>query len=72
MDKNLHYCTRTIRTQGFYILNPLFECQKCSFKEVFQKILPLCMVSIQDQFVIKTGYDGAGTLYEITGLLYPA
>ena len=31
------YRTRAIITRGLYILNPLFEGQKCFFKEVFSE-----------------------------------
>ena len=49
------YRMRAINPHGLYIFNPLFEGQKHFFKEVFQKILPLCTVSIQERFVIKCG-----------------
>ena len=29
------YCTHAIITRGLYIFNPLFEGQKCFFKEIF-------------------------------------
>ena len=46
----------TIITCGLYILNPLFEGQKHFFsRRFFRKILPLCMVSIQERFLIKSG-----------------
>ena len=41
------YRTRAIITRGLYTFYPLFEGQKRFFKELIQKILPLCMVSIQ-------------------------
>ena len=34
-NTELNYRTRAIITRGLYILNPLFEVQKCFFKEVF-------------------------------------
>ena len=51
-EKNM-YRTRAIITR--YILNPLFEVQKRFFKDVFRKILPLCMVSIKERFLTKSG-----------------
>ena len=50
---NAKYRTRAIITRGLYIFYPLFEGQKRFFKEVFLKILPLFMVSIQERFVIE-------------------
>ena len=49
------YRTRAIITRGLYIFYPIFEDHFFVFKEVFQKILPLCMVSIQERFLIKSG-----------------
>ena len=48
------YRTRAIITQGLYISNPLFEGQKRLFKGLFLRILVLHMVSIQEQFLIKS------------------
>ena len=45
------YCTHAIVIHSLYILNLLFEGQK----RFFQKILPLCIVSIQERFEIKSG-----------------
>ena len=46
-----NYCTRAIITRGLYIFYSIFE-DHCFFKEVF---LSLCMVSIQEWFLIKSG-----------------
>jgi hypothetical protein len=50
-----NYHMRVIITRGLYILNPYFENQTPFFKEIFLKILPLCMVSIQERFLKKSG-----------------
>ena len=46
---------RAIITRGLYIFYPLLEDHFFVFKEVFRKILFLCMVSIQKRFLIKSG-----------------
>ena len=44
-----------IITRGLYISNPFFEGQRHFFQGgFFQKSLPLCIVTIQKQFVIKS------------------
>ena len=52
---SLMYQTCAIITRGFYTFYPLFEVQKRFFKRLFLKILALCMVSIQERFLIKSG-----------------
>ena len=47
-------CTRAIKTRGLYILNPLFEGQKRFSRRFFRKILPLCMVSIQERVMMAS------------------
>ena len=42
-------------TRGLYIFYPLFEGQKRFLRGFFHKILALCMVSIQERFLIKSG-----------------
>ena len=49
------YRTRAIITHGLYVLNPLFEGQKRLNKGFFLKILALCMFSIQERVIIKSG-----------------
>ena len=39
----------------FVYFLPTFEVQKRFFKGIFLKILALCMVSIQERFLIKSG-----------------
>ena len=51
----LSYRTRAIITRGLYIFYPLFEGQKPFLRGFFHKILALCMVSIQERFLIKSG-----------------
>ena len=47
---------RAIITRGLYTFYPVFEGQKRLFKELFfHKILTLCMVSIQERVIIKSG-----------------
>ena len=50
LDKKLvffvNYCTCAIITHSLYILNPLFEGQKCYLRVFFRKILALHMVRI--------------------------
>ena len=54
------YRTRAIITRGLYSFYPLFGVQK----RFFLKILDLCMVSIQERFLIKSGlwWRAYGTL----------
>ena len=52
--KNI-YRMCAIITRGLYNFYPIFEGQKRFFKELFCKILTLCMVSIQERFQIKSG-----------------
>ena len=51
-------------TTSSYILNPLFDVEKRFFQRaVFIKLCPyVCPVRIQQQFIIKMGYDGACTV----------
>ena len=49
------YRTRTIITRGLYTFYSLFEVQKRFLRGFFLKILALCMVSIQERFLIKSG-----------------
>ena len=49
------YRTHIIIIRGLYTSYPLFEVQKYFFKDLFNKILALCMVSIQELFLIKSG-----------------
>ena len=46
------YRTRAIITRGLYIFYLFFEGQKGFFKDFFQKILPLCMISIQERVMM--------------------
>ena len=46
------YRTRAIITCSLYSFYLIFEFKKCLFKDLF-KILSLCTVSIQEQFIIK-------------------
>ena len=52
-------------TRSLCILYPLFEGQKRYFNEFFQKIMRLCMINIQEKFVIKSRYDGAHSVMYI-------
>ena len=54
---------RAIRTCGLYIYNPIFEGYFLVFKRFLQKILSLCMVSIQERVVIKNDGMVAYMLY---------
>ena len=47
------YRTRAIITRGLYIFYQLFEGQKHFLRDFFRKILALCMVSIQERFLIN-------------------
>ena len=49
------YRTRAIIIHGLYTFYPRFEVQTCFFTGIFLEILALCMVSIQEQFLIKSG-----------------
>ena len=52
----LIYRTRGIIARGWYTFCPLFEVKRGLFKGLsFLKILVLCMVSIQERFLIKSG-----------------
>ena len=50
----LKYRMRAIITCVFHTLYPIFNVKKRLFKELFQKFLTLCMVSIQERFIIKS------------------
>ena len=49
------YCTHAIITRSLYIFYPIFVDHFFVFKEIFKKILSLCMDSIQERFLIKSG-----------------
>ena len=49
------YRTRVIITRGLFTFYPIFEDHYFVFKEVFLKILTLCMVSTQERVVFKSG-----------------
>ena len=49
------YRMRAIITRCLYTFYPLFEVQKRFIRGFFLKILALCMVSIQEWFLIKSG-----------------
>ena len=49
------YCTRNIITSNLYTYYPIFEVHFFVSMRFLQKILSLCMVSIQEWFVIKIG-----------------
>ena len=49
------YRTRAIITRGLYTFYPPFEVQKVFSRVFFLKLLALCMVSIQERFLIKSG-----------------
>ena len=44
-----------IITRGLYIFYTSFEVHFFVFKDFFQNFLSLCMVSIPERFVIKSG-----------------
>ena len=52
--QNFDCCTGANVTYGLYLLNPLFEGKNYFSWRFFEKILPFSMVSIQEQFVIKS------------------
>ena len=41
-----------MKSRGLYTFYPIFEDQFFVFKDVFKKILTLCMASIQERFVM--------------------
>ena len=47
----LIYLTRAIISRGLYIFYPIFKDYFFVFKEVFQKIMSLCMACIQERIV---------------------
>ena len=47
-----NYRTRAIISRGLYIFYPIFEDQFFVFKDVFMKILTLCMASIQERIIM--------------------
>ena len=56
MKEKNKYHLHAIITRGFHILYPIFKDHFFDIKEVFfQKIMSLYTVSIQEQFVIKSG-----------------
>ena len=52
---DLKYCTRAILSLGLYIFYPISQDHFFDFKEIFQKILSLCMAYIQERLLIKSG-----------------
>ena len=65
-DITFIYRTCAIITRGLYIYHPIFEDNFFESRRFFHKILSLCMVSIQEWFVIKSagaGYDGVCMVY---------
>ena len=58
-EKTLEYYF-TSSTTIFY---PIFEDHFYVFKDVFQKILSLCMVSSQERYLIKSELDGTHMVY---------
>ena len=56
LTHQIRYRTRVIMTRGLYTFYPLFEVQKRFFSRgFFVEFLALCMVSIQERFLIKSG-----------------
>jgi hypothetical protein len=55
LDDKIHYRTRNIIIRGLYSFYPLFKIQKVFSRGFFLKILALCMVSIQERLLIKSG-----------------
>ena len=49
-------------TRDLYIFYLIFKDHFFVFKEFLQIFFSLCMVSMQEQFIIKSGYDDAHTL----------
>ena len=49
------YRTRSIITRGLYTFYLLFEVQKRFSRGFLKKNLALCMVSIQERLLIKSG-----------------
>ena len=49
------YHTRAILTHGLYIFTPFLKTISLFSRRFFHKILSLCMVSIQERFLIKSG-----------------
>ena len=59
----IHSLNKVHITHDLYTFYPLFEDNVFS-RSFFQKILPLCMVSIQERFLIKSGFDGLRMIYK--------
>ena len=51
---SIPYAHHYIATRGLYTFYPLFEVQKRFLRGFFLKILALCLVSIQERFLIKS------------------
>ena len=51
----MYYRTCAIISRGLYIFYPISKDHFFVFKEVFQKILSLCMACIQERVLIKSG-----------------
>ena len=51
----IKYCMRANTTCCLYSFYPIFEGKNVYLRSLFHKILTLCMVSIQEQFKIKSG-----------------
>ena len=54
-SQSYNYRTRAIITRSLYTFYPIFESQKRFLRNFFRKILILCTIGIQEQFVIKSG-----------------
>ena len=67
------YRTLAIITSGLYTFYPLFEVQKRFSRGFFLKILALCMVSIQERFLIKSGskWQAYCTGFELPVTIFP-
>ena len=52
-----------IITRGLYTFYPIFEGRNVFLRSCFRKTLTLCMVSIQERFLIKSRFSGAHTVY---------
>ena len=51
---HMRYHMRAIITRGLYTFYPLFQVQKRFLRSFLFKILALCMVSIQERFLIMS------------------
>ena len=55
VELDIMYRARANISRGLYTIYPILEDHFFAFKEFFQKIMSLCIVSILERFLIESG-----------------